>query len=311
MPVYNCERYLGEAIESILGQTFHDLELIIVADKSTDRTDAILEFYRLKDPRIRVVYQEGSGLVPALNQGCRLARGKYIARMDADDRSLPQRLEKQVHYLEGHPDIGILGTWIMYIDAAGRLRKVARSFTDPRIIKWYLYFENCISHPTVMMRMDIIRNLGFYYQEALPAEDYDLWVRAAEVTQISVLGEALVEYRIWDGCASSLNSLPRNRAVIRIRQKMVSKLLGYAPSDEVITPIDIANSPVFGMPRKIWQVVNFTIQLFPCYIKANPLSNLDSLKIIFCSAYFFNSIAKEIAISRVLPAASKLKQSLT
>ena len=152
MPVYNCEKYLSEAIESVLSQTFKDFELIIVAGSSTDSTDLILESYLEKDNRIKVCYQEAEGLVAALNMGCFLAKGQYIARMDADDRCLQHRLERQVRYMETHPEIGILGTWAWYIDESGRQVDSARMLINPRLIEFHLYFANCIIHSSVIMR---------------------------------------------------------------------------------------------------------------------------------------------------------------
>src|SRR5215831_13102998 len=119
LPVYNGEKYLAEALDSILQQTFNDYELIVIDDGSTDRSSAIIESYVKKDRRVIVHRQDNCGLIMSLNQGSSLARGKYIARMDADDVSLPQRLEKQLDYLEQRPDIGLLGTWIQDIGPNG------------------------------------------------------------------------------------------------------------------------------------------------------------------------------------------------
>ena len=116
MSAYNAAAYLDEAVSSILDQTFRDFEFIIINNGSTDDTGPILDKYQKLDSRIRVYYHEQQGLARALNYGCRLARGQYIALMDADDISYAQRLEKQLEYIEGHPQIGILGTWICKID---------------------------------------------------------------------------------------------------------------------------------------------------------------------------------------------------
>src|SRR6266480_6486765 len=116
MPVYNSAGVVAEAVESILQQTFRDFEFIIVDDGSTDDTGEILHEYAQLDKRIRLYSQENSGLIEALNRYCRVAAGKYIARMDADDISLPARLEKQFRFMETHPEVGVLGTWIQDVD---------------------------------------------------------------------------------------------------------------------------------------------------------------------------------------------------
>src|SRR5918996_2481069 len=108
MPAYNAAVYLDEAVTSILNQTFREFEFIVINDGSTDDTVSILDKYEKSDSRIRVYHQENQGMIAALNRGCRLARGKYIARMDADDISLPRRFERQLEFMEGHPQIGIL-----------------------------------------------------------------------------------------------------------------------------------------------------------------------------------------------------------
>ncbi len=122
-----------------------DFECIIVADKSTDTSDAILDDFQEKDDRIKVFHQERIGLIAALNKGCRIAKGKYIARMDADDVSLPQRLERQVQYMEEHPKIGVLGTGIRYIDETGRLGKILHNPINPNLVKFYLHWRTASS----------------------------------------------------------------------------------------------------------------------------------------------------------------------
>src|SRR5947209_7771425 len=151
MPVYNAASVVREAIESILNQTFSDFEFIIVDDGSTDDSGKILREYAGRDDRIRLYTQENHGLVASLNRYCRLANGRYIARMDADDISLPRRFEKQFHFLEAHPEVGILGTWIQDIDENGAPRTAWPVPTDPAVIQWFLMFGNCIAHPSVMV----------------------------------------------------------------------------------------------------------------------------------------------------------------
>src|SRR5690242_12324875 len=135
MPVYNAALFLPESTASILNQTFRDFEFIIINDGSTDESASILAEYEKLDTRVCVYHQNNEGMIAALNCGCRLARGKYIARMDADDVSLPTRLETQFKYLEERPQIGILGTWT-FILKGGTVAGTWCPPTAPKMLKW-------------------------------------------------------------------------------------------------------------------------------------------------------------------------------
>jgi glycosyltransferase involved in cell wall biosynthesis len=207
MPVYNSAGVVGEAVESILRQTLRDFEFIIVDDGSSDATPQILSEYARRDSRIKLYTQENCGLIATLNRYCRIAPGKYIARMDADDISLPTRLEKQFRFLERHPEIGVLGTWIQDVDETRAPIIEWPVPADPVVVRWFLFFGNCIAHPSVMMRRDLLDRLGYYRPEAIHVEDYDLWIRAAEITMLANLPEVLVQYRISAASVSSRNEL--------------------------------------------------------------------------------------------------------
>ena len=196
MPVYNSAHVVADAVESILHQTFGDFEFIIVDDGSTDSTEEILREYAALDGRIKLYNQENCGLIASLNRYCRVANGKYIARMDADDISLPARLEKQFRYLEAHSEVGVLGTWIQDVDSNRTPIIEWPVPADPVVVRWFLFFGNCIAHPSVMMRRELLDRLGYYRPSAIHVEDYDLWIRAAEVTGLANLPEVLVQYRI-------------------------------------------------------------------------------------------------------------------
>jgi glycosyltransferase involved in cell wall biosynthesis len=193
MSVYNGEKYLREAVDSVLGQTFRGFEFIIVDDGSTDRTWAVLQSY--DDPRIVPLRnEENIGLTQSLNKALAVASGEYIARMDADDVSLPERLEKQVAYLDAHPEVGLLGTWVEIMGERGERLSVLRRPMDPPFIKWSLLFDNYLFHSTVMYRRSLVEKLGGYNTSRY-AQDYDLWSRMSFETQIAKLPEALVRWR--------------------------------------------------------------------------------------------------------------------
>ncbi len=192
MPVYNGEKYLAEAIESILTQTYTDFELLIINDGSRDRSVEIIQSY--DDRRIRLVNNEHNlGLVKTLNKGLDQALGKYIARMDQDDVSLPERLAEQVSYLDHHPKIGLCGTWIEVFGLGSYIEKYP---TDHDTIKASLLFYNALAHPTVVMRKQMFEQYDLRYSiEYLHAEDYELWLRCSNCFEIANLGQVLLKYR--------------------------------------------------------------------------------------------------------------------
>jgi hypothetical protein len=199
LPVHNGQRWLGEAVGSVLGQTFGDLELLVVDDGSTDATPEILA--GVDDPRLRVVRNpENLGLVGALNRGLGEARGELVARMDADDVCRPDRLARQVAYLDAHPEVGIVGSRMRQVDADGH--PVTPIYgdvpTSPGRIRWLLWWHNVVNHPTVVIRRRLLEEVGGWAADAWPADDYDLWLRAADRAGVANLADVLLDYRWHD-----------------------------------------------------------------------------------------------------------------
>jgi hypothetical protein len=194
MAVYNAEKYVAEAVESILNQTLGDFEFIIVDDGSTDATARILTEIAARDGRVKLLRNDHGGVVAAANAGCRVASASYLARMDADDVSLPTRLERQLHFLRAHPEVGVVGSNVVELHEDGTTGAVWQLPAEPRLIRWSLMFRNCIANPTTMMRREVFEQAGPYRSEA--AEDYGLWARASPVTEIANLPEVLLQYRI-------------------------------------------------------------------------------------------------------------------
>ena len=208
MPVYNCEKYIAEAIESVLHQTFSDFEFIIINDGSTDSTERIVRSYANKDDRIIFINNaKNSGVTDALNQGLDLCRGEYIARMDGDDISLPQRFEKQVEYMDKHPDCGVLGTWFQIFDGQN-----VPIYYPTQIKAFDLLCGICVCHPTVMLRKSVMDRYGFKYnQEYKHAEDFALWSKMVFVTEIHNLPKVLLYYR-WTDQNVSMVHMQEQRA---------------------------------------------------------------------------------------------------
>ncbi len=187
MAVHNGERYLGRAMESVLGQTFGDFEFIIVDDGSTDGSSAIIRSYA--DPRIRSVSNgRNIGLTRSLNVALGLASGHYIARQDADDVSLPARFAKQVTYLERHPEVGLLGTGVCIIDEDGR---VLRRETPSPYPERKLRMHNQFVHGSVMLRKSVLDQVGPYHELFRYSQDYELWLRIAGRYTVANLTEPL------------------------------------------------------------------------------------------------------------------------
>ncbi len=196
MSVYNGERYLREAVKSILNQTFTAFEFIIIDDCSTDNTWQILTAYAAQDPRIVLIRnEENFGLTRSLNKGLALALGEYIARQDADDVSVPDRLSTQVCFLKKHPEVGAVGAAVRLIDDKGRLLSVAHPPTDHKTLYAYLLLDNCLCHSTLFARSSLLKQLGGYNPNLPYAQDYDLWWRLSGIMQIRVSQDVLVYWR--------------------------------------------------------------------------------------------------------------------
>lgn len=195
MSVYNGERFLRESIESILNQTFKDFEFIIINDGSTDSTPSILKEYEKKDKRVKVLYQENRGLTKSLNRGFKLAQGKYIARMDADDISECQRFERQVEFLDSHPSIGVLGIVSHVIDEDGNIkRKIDHPISHGKIMEKILG-DNKMTHSSLMLRKNLLETYGYYNEKFIFAQDYELLLRLSTVTKLVNLPESLHQWR--------------------------------------------------------------------------------------------------------------------
>jgi L-malate glycosyltransferase len=216
MPVYNGERFLKSAIESILSQSFSDFEFLIINDGSTDNSDTIIRSFN--DKRITLVSNEKNlGLISSLNKGINLAKGKYIARMDGDDISLPERLSKQIGFLELHPEVSLVATNIQLVDEGendlGMWAEDVRTKTEKEI-RSLLPYTNCIAHPSIVIRTPVAKKF-LYDERQINNEDWDLWMRLASAGhKLAKINEPLLKYR-----------LHTNSITFQSNQKNVSKKL--------------------------------------------------------------------------------------
>jgi hypothetical protein len=219
MPVYNAEKFLAEAIESILAQTYRNFEFLIINDGSTDSSLSIIEKYSKQDKRIRVVSRANKGLVRTLNEGLKLAKTAYLARMDADDVALKQRLEKQIKYLEANPDCVVVGASFESIREDGSSLGRHYCFINDATIRHALPLEGCIPHPTAMYRLQTVLGIGGYDNNYFPAEDYDLWRRLAYAGRLQNLETPLLKYRLSGASISGKNKGRQQAAADKIRSE--------------------------------------------------------------------------------------------
>lgn len=224
IPVYNAEPYIGEAIDSILGQTYADFELIIVNDCSTDRTADIIRSYQ--DQRITLLHNDvNSGIAATYNKGIDHAAGAYIARMDADDISLPERLQKQVDFLDAHPEIGAVGGAIARFSDQGELGTVVLPVC-PKQAKVNLLANSSIANPSSMVRGSVVREHQLRCRSGFDtAEDYDFYSRLIKFTDICNLPDLLLRYRVHGAQATQAQRTRQEKAAARVRRSLLEELV--------------------------------------------------------------------------------------
>lgn len=227
MPVYNTAPYLRDAINSILWQTYGDMEFIIIDDGSTDGSAGIIQ--EIKDIRVKKIFHtEQKGVVASLNEGLAIAQGEYIARMDADDMSALNRFEVQNLFMDENPHIDLCGTGFI-TKYQGPVKINPQQHEEIRV---WLLFHCCIAHPTIMVRRSSIDRLGFSYDANYPhAEDYELWNRIAPNAQFTNLPLNLYYYRIHGGQVSTKHRQIQDYSARRIKQRQLSQL-GMQLSDK-------------------------------------------------------------------------------
>lgn len=258
LPTFNSEKYLKEAIDSILNQTFKNFELIIIDDYSTDRTREIIKSY--KDHRIKLIDGDQKGLAAALNKGIRLAQGEYIARMDSDDISLPERFAKQVSFLDQNKSISLLGTWQQHFGLSNWIHKPPE---EPDIAKMALVFRCDMCHSTVMFRKeDFVKN-GFFYPEHSPQEDFELWGTVIGKLNVSNIPQILGMYRVSnDSITSNKNLDDYETSIVR---RNLKKYFGIQIKEEDFVLVQRRNNPYWNMSKR--EKKDFQLRLLLLYEK--------------------------------------------
>ena len=241
LPVYNAEAYVREAVQSILAQSFTDFELIVIDDGSTDGSGAILRELAARDVRIVLVERPNDGLVSALNEGIKIARAELIARMDADDVSMPERFALQHARMVQQPELAVLGSSFHIMDRNGAIIRLCKavSLTQTQTAR-YLEHDGCpVNHPTVMMRRDAVLKAGGYRKAFSHAEDYDLWLRMIESGYAIVnLPQPLLNYREHGANVSQVYRGAQGRSVTLARLAHRVRRAGLPDPFEGVETID-------------------------------------------------------------------------
>jgi len=227
MPVFNSDKYIKKSIESILNQSFADFEFLIINDGSTDSSAKIIKSFT--DARIKYIENENNlGIVETLNKGLGLARGEYIARMDSDDISLPERFIKQTQFMDKFPDVAVCGSWVRNF---GTVHSISKLPIDNEQAAIMLIFDNAIAHPASMIRRSALPET-LYRTEYIYAEDYDLWARLSLSWKISNIPEVLLKYRVHHQQISQKKSSVQNDVALKIQINLISSLFGLMPTVE-------------------------------------------------------------------------------
>lgn len=239
MTVLDGERFLDEAIASVIGQDFADFELVVVDDGSTDATPAILNAWARREPRIRVLRSdEHRGISRAANLGLDAVRGAYVARLDADDLCLPGRLAAQVELLDRQADVVLVSTCYEIIDAAGRMQSREWRVAPPEVIAHLLHFSNALGgHSQVMFRRDAVRALGGYREDFDVCVDYELWSRLFRHGRIAVLPILGMKYRLHEARVSVTKRERQRERSNQVTKQLLTELFGEEPAREDLAAV--------------------------------------------------------------------------
>jgi len=302
MPAYNAEKHILEAIESVLGQTFSDFEFIIIDDGSTDNTVRLIRSY--SDPRI-VLLENRHDFIASLNLGINRAQGKYIARMDADDRMFPDRLKIQYEIMEAHPEITVCSSWMQLFNSSsvGDISKLDAGYIEYPILK--LLNNNIICHPATMIRRDFLVSNQIQYEYYPHAEDYRLWFRIAKSGGIFYTEpQALLYYRVSENQVSNVFRKEQQETSKRIRSEILNYLINQNKADypELFTIYEnLLKLEEKGLVHSEYTVSFFSLQLRKIISGNNYKPNLNTILPVFNKRKIQSKTSKQPLISVVMP----------
>jgi GDP-L-fucose synthase len=251
MPAYNVEKYISSAIESILNQSYKNYEYLIIDDCSNDKTFEIIQEYANKDKRIKFIRNEKNlGIAGSLNKGIALSRGKFLARMDADDWSYEDRFEKQVNFLEQNPQIGVLGGAIEVMDESLSNILFKRDyFQEDSNLKDLIFRQSPFAHPCLIFRREVVAD-NIYNEKFSPTEDYDLYFRIGNDYKFANLKDIILKYRLSSTQASNLKAKRQQLLTLYIRLKALVEY-GYKPKPSDVIYSFLQLMSILFLPQKL------------------------------------------------------------
>lgn len=305
MPVYNAEKFLREAIDSILNQTFNDFEFVIINDKSTDKSKEIILSY--KDPRIRYFENDKNlGVAGTLNKGLKIAKAELIARMDADDISFSNRFELQYKEMQKDKEIAVLASNFDVINEKGKFLYRHHFATSPEEIYYILQFRDCLGHSTVMFRKYIILDIFNGYNEEHESEDYDLWLRISSKYKISKINICLLKLRVSRNSRMGDMGRKINEDTIFLAKRNLESLIGGIINLDVIdilrrnfatfrssSSVKFSKEEIEKAIIILQKINNKVLAHHPAFLKKSGLKKIvtkkcDSLKHDLCLAVLFD-----------------------
>lgn len=255
MPVYNAEKYLGVALQSILDQSFRDFEFIIIDDGSTDNSLRIIKEYAVKDKRI-VVLRSDKNLrtTKTLNKGLRLAKGKYVVRMDADDWSYPDRLQKQFEFMEKHKEVGVSGGAIEVCDRNLKVLNVRKYPISDSEARKIIFRYSPFAHPATIWIKAMLDKVGGYNENIPLSQDYELYFRIGKICKFANLDSVLLKLRVHDDSSSIIRGRYQEQFAIYTRIKAFLEIGGYDMTfgDKLYTFLQMLSMVIIPPKIKFW-----------------------------------------------------------
>lgn len=259
MPVFNGQKYLRNSIDSILNQTYKNFEFIIINDGSTDATQSIILSY--KDIRIRYIKNDTNlGLIHTLNTSIKLAKGNYIARMDADDISLPNRLQHQLEFMLLNPNVGVCGC--NYYQFSGLIKKHNTAFYKHDEILGYMLFNSSIIHPSLLIKKEVLQNYSPVFDSNYKhAEDFELWAKLIFTTKFSAIKTTEFQYRLHKAQVTTVHKTEQINSANKVRKTMLQKAGFIFSESEFKTHCKIGSSQLFKSITELQHVEDWLKKL--------------------------------------------------
>lgn len=301
MAVHNGEKYLRQAVGSILSQTYSDFEFIILDDGSQDRTTQILAEF--SDPRIVLIKNEtGIGLTQSLNLGLEKAKGEYIARMDADDISLPHRLATQVSFLDVRSEVGVVGTAAYLVDSDNISRHLVQYPESHDLIHWIMcFFENPIIHPSVMFRAQLTKKMGGYNDAYVTSQDYNLWSRLLINTKLANIQDVCLHLRKHDENISKLRYQQQQQSSLEIGVSIISSVLKIGlKSSDLQSYCNYLWNRTQMLEREGLFVAGIIFRLSKAFVSDPQIIHLDRLWIVNDAINKLKIVKQELNLSLVM-----------